>query len=96
MRIQGLNPTSLPGLTQKPGSIGNDEDFAGTLMDVLREVNQSQLNAAEKLTDFQTGRNADIADVKIALEQASLALNLTQQVRNKVLEAYQEISRMQV
>lgn len=73
------------------------EDFAQTLMDVLKEVNTSQQNATQVGNDFMTGRQSvDIHDLKIAMERASIAMNLTLSVRNKVLEAYQEISRMQI
>jgi flagellar hook-basal body complex protein FliE len=76
---------------------GEKEDFAQTLMDVLKEVNASQQNATQVGNDFMTGRQSvDIHDLKIAMERASIAMNLTLSVRNKVLEAYQEISRMQV
>ena len=43
-----------------------------------------------------TGKPVDLHQVMIAAEQAGLALQLTVQVRNKIIEAYQEISRMQV
>lgn len=76
---------------------GQGEDFAQTLMDVLKEVNSSQQNAVQVGNDFMTGRQSvDIHDLKIAMERANIAMNLTLSVRNKVLEAYQEISRMQV
>lgn len=97
MRIGSFPPIQTPlAKAAKLDAGQQSEDFAGKLMDVLREVNSMQQNAAEKQTDRMAGRNADIADVKIAMEEASLALNLTLQVRNKVLEAYQEIARMQV
>ena len=97
MRIQPITQLqqTLPNIGKPPVGETND-DFVGTLMDVLKEVNSSQLNSAKMQTDFQAGRTADIADVKIAMEKASLSLNLTLQVRNKILEAYQEISRMQI
>ena len=76
---------------------GKDGDFAQTLMDVLKEVNDSQLNAKQVGQDFMTGRQSvDYHDLMIAMERASTAMNLTVSVRNKLLEAFQEISRMQV
>lgn len=74
-----------------------EQDFAQTLMDVLKEVNASQQNAVQVQNDFMTGRQSvDYHDLMIAMERASTTMNLTLSVRNKVLEAYQEISRMQV
>jgi flagellar hook-basal body complex protein FliE len=74
-----------------------DGDFAQQLMDVLKDVNDSQQNAVKVQNDFMTGRQSvDIHDLKIAMERAGISMNLTMAVRNKVLDAYQEISRMQV
>ncbi len=97
MRIQPFSHTELAlKALSESGAGEKSEDFANTLMDVLKEVNSAQQNAAQKQTEFMTGQPVDIADVKIAMERAGIALNLTIQVRNKLLEAYQEIARMQV
>jgi flagellar hook-basal body complex protein FliE len=78
-------------------SEGADGDFAQTLMDVLKEVNSGQQNAVQVQNDFMTGRQSvDYHDLMIAMERASISMNLTLAVRNKILDAYQEISRMQV
>ena len=67
------------------------------LMDALENVNDKQNDALSKQTDLLTGRRqVEYHDVMIATETASTAMQLTMSVRNKVLEAYQEISRMQV
>ena len=96
MRIQ-----AQPNLTQAlnpvaPAQSEPTEDFAQMLMDVLKEVNETQQAAREKGNAFMTGQHVNIDDLMIAMEQASTAMQLTMQVRNKVLEAYQEIARMQV
>ncbi len=72
------------------------DDFAQTLMDVLKEVNGSQQNARTMKDAFMTGQPVEYHDLMIAMEKASVAMQLTMSVRNKLLEAYQEISRMQV
>lgn len=106
MDIRGLSNIQNPAL-EKLGSQagsnlgktagGNDDNFAQQLMDVLGEVNDSQLKAKQVGNDFLTGRQGvDYHDLMIAMERASTSMNLTIQVRNKLLEAYQEISRMQV
>lgn len=74
---------------------GNGE-FAQKLMDVLKEVNQSELTAKDKQRAFMTGQPVEFHDLMIAMEKASMAMQLTLQVRNKLLEAYQEINRIQV
>lgn len=72
------------------------EDFGATLLDVMKEVNSSQLNARKAQEDVITGKSTDYQDVMISMEKASTAMQLTLSVRNKVLEAYQEINKMQV
>jgi flagellar hook-basal body complex protein FliE len=73
------------------------EDFAHTLMDVMKEVNTSQQQAGQMQDDFISGRRpVEYHDLMISMEKASTTLQLTMAVRNKVLDAYQEIDRMQV
>lgn len=72
-------------------------DFAQALMDVIKEVNASQQNAKSMQEDLITGRRpVEYHDVMIASEKAGAAMQLTLAVRNKLLEAYQEINKMQV
>lgn len=90
-----------PNLTQAlppvaPAQAEPTEDFAQMLMDVLKDVNASQQEARGKQNAFMTNQSVDIDDLMISLERASVAMQLTMQVRNKALEAYQEIARMQV
>ena len=90
---QALEAGKLGGL--KGPAEGND--FAQQLMDVMGQVNDAQGKSAELQSDFMTGRRpVEVHDVMIGMEKAGVALQLTLAVRNKVLEAYQEINRMQV
>jgi flagellar hook-basal body complex protein FliE len=73
-----------------------DNDFGQALMDALKEVNQSQQDARALQNDLMANRPVEFHDLMIAMERASTAMQLTLTVRNKALEAYQEISRMQV
>ncbi|MCC6403505.1 MAG: flagellar hook-basal body complex protein FliE [Fimbriimonadaceae bacterium] len=66
------------------------------LMDALKEVNKAQQDAKGLQNDLMANRPVEFHDLMIAMERASTAMALTLQVRNKVLEAYQEVSRMQV
>ena len=99
--LSGIQNPAIEGLAKQaaPGKVaaGKGEDFAHMLMDVLKEVNESQNKSTALQNDFMTGRQSvDIHDLKIAMERAGITLNLTLAVRNKLLEAYQEINRMQV
>lgn len=72
------------------------EGFGQLFKQKLEEVNAAQ-NTSDKLTNqLVTGEVKDIHEVMIASQKASLSLQLTVQVRNKVVEAYQEVMRMQL
>ncbi|AIY04090.1 flagellar hook-basal body protein FliE [Planococcus sp. PAMC 21323] len=72
------------------------EGFGQVLKDALKEVSAAQ-NESDKLTNqLITGEVQDVHEVMIASQKASLSLQMTMQVRNKVVEAYQEVMRMQV
>lgn len=68
--------------------------FARQLLDALEEVNRLQLEADRSIARLAAGEEIDLHQVVIAGEKAQLALQLTMQLRNKVLEAYQEIMRL--
>lgn len=81
----------------KPGSAQDGQDFTKQLMDVLNDVNGAQNNALQKQNDLMTGQhNVDYHDLMIDMEKASIALQLTVAVRNKLLEAYQSVSQTQI
>lgn len=100
MRIEELAARAVP--TQpKPLQPNADQetkgkDFGQLLMDALKEVNKTQLEAGELRDAFANGEGVELHDVMVAMEKAGIAMQLSLQVRNKLLEAYQEISRMQV
>ena len=74
----------------------SDEDFGSMLMDAMKDVNSRQQDSAKLQDDLMAGRQVEYADLMITMEKASTAMALTMQVRNKLLEAYQEITRMNV
>ena len=70
--------------------------FIDHLEGAIEEVNQSQIAADKKATNLANGKDTNIHDTMLASTQAELGFNLMVQVRNKALEAYQEIMRMPV
>ncbi len=96
MRINPI-PLVIPegGKSQKVGNQEAALSFGDFFSNALEEVNQLQVNSSEMTKKMVLGEVEDIHQVMIAAEKASLSLNLTVQIRNKLVEAYQEISRMQ-
>lgn len=72
------------------------DDFKQALADAIRQVNDQQLQAEALHTRLAAGEVNNLHDVVIAQEKASLSLQLALQVRNKAVEAYQEMMRMQI
>ena len=68
--------------------------FGKALESAAEQVNSLQNDAASQAQFFVAGQTNDIHSVMIASQKATVALELTTQVRNKVLEAYQEVMRM--
>lgn len=71
-------------------------DFSSFLNNALDKVNELQLQSNEYKKLLATGTIDNLHDITIAAEKANIALQLTLSIRNKVVEAYQEIMRMQV
>ena len=62
----------------------------------LGSVNQLVQTSDSKQRDLAMGKDVELHDVMIAAEKSSVAVNLTMQIRNKLVESYQEVMRMQV
>ena len=71
-------------------------DFAAVLKDKLTSLNSQQVDAGKASEDMATGRVDDVAQTMLRIEQAHVSLQMATQVRNKVIEAYTEILRMQM
>lgn len=72
------------------------KSFADTLSDAIGSVNQLQKESDKGIQNLATGRTDNVADVMLASEKADIALKLMVQVRNKIIDAYQEVMKMQV
>lgn len=99
MRIEALK--LMPVGAKDTGQItspveGDNKNFGEFLTQALGEVNKLQNDSAQASLDLATGKLQDISQVTIATEKATIAMQLTMQVRNKMIDAYQEVMRMQV
>ncbi|WHN66095.1 flagellar hook-basal body complex protein FliE [Cysteiniphilum sp. QT6929] len=72
------------------------DSFSQLLSTQLSEVNNSQSAADSALQDLALGKTENTHSVMMALQQAKLELQLTQSIRNKLLESYQQIMREQI
>jgi flagellar hook-basal body complex protein FliE len=96
--IKGIDLVAAkqPAAQVKPAHEGSKGDFAAHLNSALGEVNELQQKADQAIQQLVGEGKGDLQDTMIALEKADVSFRLMMQIRNKVLEAYQEIMRMQV
>lgn len=71
-------------------------DFSSILKNKLDEVNNQQISADNITNQFIQGDNVDVHQVMLSTQEAQMSLQLAVQVRNKIVESYQELNRMQV
>jgi flagellar hook-basal body complex protein FliE len=82
--------------TSETPQSGNQDAFIKHLRETVNEVDTMQKSADKMAADIASGKNENIHETMLAATQAELGFNFVVQVRNRVLEAYQEIMRMQV
>lgn len=99
MKISMLTPQPMElqqNLINPAISTDQRASFARILQEQFQVVNSLEKNANDITEKLLLGEVNHLHEVTIAAEKANLALQLTVQIRNKLVEAYQEISRMQI
>jgi flagellar hook-basal body complex protein FliE len=91
----GANPALRPQSGAKSGA-ANASSFKQTLMDEMKRVNDLQQEAETAIEDLATNKRDDFANVMIAKQKADTAFKMLLQVRNKMMDAYQEIKDVRV
>jgi len=94
--IPGVLP-SAPGLSSGPGTGVNvgaagETDFMSTLRNAMDQVGELQSEADGKVAQLLTGNGQDVHSTMIAVQKANLAFEMMVQVRNKIVQAYQQVS----
>jgi flagellar hook-basal body complex protein FliE len=80
------------------GATGPDSGpgFRDVLMQNLNEVNKLQQDASKAIEDLQTGKREDLEGVILATQKADTAFRMLQSLRNKVVDAYDEVKQIRV
>ena|SRR5690554_5164646 len=94
--INGNFSLALSESIKEKDSQAESSSFIDLFKESINKANQLQLGADRVTEEFILGNIDDIHQVTIATEKAQLALNLTIAIQNKVLDAYNEIMRMQI
>ncbi|MCC6501723.1 MAG: flagellar hook-basal body complex protein FliE [Deltaproteobacteria bacterium] len=95
--VKGGFSTAINTATAGKAASGvKDGGFAEVLKDSIEKVNSIQGEADQAIKGLATGQVNNIHETMIAIEKANLSFNMMVQVRNKLVQAYEEIMRTQV
>lgn len=101
MKINEFVPdTQIFQAMDKTSNNAQSEDTAGSFYNILKSkldnVNDMQVQADNSTNAFVSGTETDISKVMLDTSQAKMSLELAVQIRNKLVDAYQELNRMQL
>ena len=85
-----------PAAGQEISAPPEKPEFSELVKEFAQDVNNMQFKAGHAVEQLVTGKAADVHQVMVAVEQAGVAMDLMLEIRNRTLEGYQELIRMQV
>jgi flagellar hook-basal body complex protein FliE len=107
--IPAYSPGLLPQIDALPGSLdtaaptalpaaapAESNSFSSLLGKLVSEVNAQQQSSTQSVNALQSGANVPLHQAVISMEEASVSFSLMVEVRNRLLESYQEVMRMQM
>jgi flagellar hook-basal body complex protein FliE len=90
-----LTGAASPAAALEPAAQAGAAPFADLLTDAVGQVNQLESQARSAVSGLMTGSGVDVHQAMIATEKASMAFELSLAVRNKAVQAYQQVMSMQ-
>jgi flagellar hook-basal body complex protein FliE len=97
LQAQAAETNPAVAMPNAQNAAANKVDFSNVMSNAINQVNDLQKASGELRTSFEMGDpNVNLVDVMIASQKASVAFEATVQVRNKMIEAYQEVMRMSI
>ncbi len=96
--IGPINPRLQVPELRSPRIQGGEKGagFGEVLKDAISTVNELQQQSDQEIQKLMTGESQDLHTTVIAMQKADLSFQMMMQVRNKIVQAYQEIMRMQI
>ncbi len=95
LTVQNTLESLLNTPNQKAQKPTSGKSFQETLKESMEKVNKLQKEADEAVKKLATGQGGNIQDTMLAIEKADISFRMMMQIRNKIVEAYEEIWRMQ-
>jgi flagellar hook-basal body complex protein FliE len=94
--ISSVNAASIQPLALPQANVAGGAEFKNVLLDSIREVNAMQVEANQAVENLATGGDVNPAEVLTAVQKADLAFRMMMQVRNKLVQAYEEVKAIRV
>lgn len=96
--FMNVNQTNLEAtkVSSPVTSYEAQQNFAATLKNAIASVNNDQIQSDSLTNKLINGEDVQLHEVMIGAQKASVTLNTTMEIRNKAVEAYQEMMRMQI
>ncbi|MHC4660978.1 MAG: flagellar hook-basal body complex protein FliE [Planctomycetota bacterium] len=102
--VDGIDPSMISpiqpsGKPDKPGEAGKTVDgknFQDVFKEAIQRVNELQLDANNAARDLASGATDDVTQVMNQVKKAEIAFDLLMQIRNRLVDAYEEINRMRI
>ncbi len=92
-----INPAAIPRqMPATPVSGSEESSFKNFLLESIQNVNDMQVSADQAVETLMTGGDADPAEVLTAVQKADLAFRMMMQVRNKLMQVYQEVRDVRI
>ncbi len=98
IEIKGIKPFEMETGLRRPevSAAGTGDSFGKMLTRAVNSVDQTMKTSEQGIQDFVAGKTENVHEVMINMQRAQLSFQLMVEMRNKAIETYQEISRMQV
>ncbi len=93
--IQGPETGAQPGATNKSAET-DGPSFADILKNSIQEVNELKKDADTAIQELALGKTENVTEVLTAVEKADLAFRALMSIRNKLVDAYEEVNRLRV
>ncbi|MDR8394258.1 flagellar hook-basal body complex protein FliE [Aliifodinibius sp. S!AR15-10] len=99
VELSGITPQQIGELASEPRELAPESSgssFADMLSEAVNSVDQTMKESNQKVENFVAGKTENVHDVMISMQRAQLSFQLMVEMRNKAIETYQEVSRMQI
>lgn len=99
IELRGLQPAQDPELSplrRQQEAPEAENSFSDLLTKAIQDVDSSMKESEQAVQSFVAGETENVHDVMISMQRAQVSFQMLTEIRNKAVEAYKEISRMQI